>query len=66
MDYLDEHKRIFAFVTAFLVTAVLLLSGRNRCRRHLCIYHYSKTLIILPDWTLSVPGFFGQLKNPIR
>ena len=26
MDYLDEHKRIFAFVTAFLVTAVLLLS----------------------------------------
>ena len=27
MDYLDEHKRIFAFVTAFLVTAVLLLSG---------------------------------------
>jgi len=27
VDYLDEHKRIFAFVTAFLVTAVLLLSG---------------------------------------
>ena len=27
MDYLDKHKRIFAFVTAFLVTAVLLLSG---------------------------------------
>ena len=27
MDYLDEHKRIFACVTAFLVTAVLLLSG---------------------------------------
>ena len=25
MDYLDKHKRIFAFVTAFLVTAVLLL-----------------------------------------
>ena len=27
MDYLDKHKRICAFVTAFLVTAVLLLSG---------------------------------------
>ena len=27
MSYLVKHKKIFAFVTAFLVTAVLLLSG---------------------------------------
>lgn len=27
MNYLSKHKRICAFVTAFLVTAVLLLSG---------------------------------------
>lgn len=27
VSYLVKHKKIFAFVTAFLVTAVLLLSG---------------------------------------
>ncbi len=95
------NKRINAWLAAFLVTAVLFLSGlfiithaehictgglsrlrrdRGMCIRNTpavggswygsrccpCLSCYIQIHIILSDRSSSLPGFFSQLKNPLR